>query len=100
MTPKIPKHGQQNNYKSPTIKGKTADAMVSPYTHNKIPQEKKLGYFRSYDFSDNSHPIELCEHIKIKGKLIEDDDGCEYIEQLEITCNVCNMTFILEECIN
>jgi hypothetical protein len=68
-------------------------------TPQQIKNEVEKGYFRSYNFEDNNN-VKLCEHIEIKGKLMNSDDGCEYIETLEITCNKCNTTFILQECIN
>lgn len=63
-------------------------------------REKKIGYFRSYNYDKDAKPINLCEHLEIKGKLMNNDDGCEYVETIEIICKICKNKFILSECIN
>jgi len=60
----------------------------------------ELGYFRSYNFHKDAKPVVLCKHIEIEGKLTGSDEGCEYIENLIITCKTCKTTFVLNECIN
>lgn len=47
-------------------------------------------FIRLYDYSKEAKPIELCEHIQIKGRELQSDDGCEYIEELKINCLQCN----------
>lgn len=63
-------------------------------------KKKNLGYFRAYDYSENANPIELCKHIEIVGKLMKDDEGCEYITPMKVFCKLCKTEFKLDECIN
>ncbi len=58
-----------------------------------------LGYFRSYSW--DKHPdIGLCDHISIVGDLKENGGGCEYTEDITISCHICKITFELTELIN
>ena len=44
--------------------------------------------------------IRVCKHISIDGKEMERDDGCEYIEELNIYCKECRKKYPFEVLIN
>ena len=56
----------------------------------------KIKFYRTY----GEEEIKLCEHISIYGKLEKDEDGCEYIENWEIGCKICNVKHEVQELIN
>jgi len=43
--------------------------------------------------------IKVCKHISIDGK-IQEDDGCEYIEELNIYCKECRKKYPFKVLIN
>ena len=44
--------------------------------------------------------IVLCKHITIKGKSMESDEGCEYVESIKIKCRECGITHTIMILIN
>lgn len=44
--------------------------------------------------------IDLCHHISITCKQYDNDDGCEYVENIPITCRVCHITHDIHTLIN
>ena len=49
---------------------------------------------------DESKVIQICKHICLHAEEYEDDSGCEYVEHLNIKCEVCKKNFEFNVLVN